>query len=193
MAPGTSLERPSSGDVGPRTRLAVVAVAVGVTGSRDGEGDAASEGSAGGESAGTGKEVDSADVGGHFCGLGDVAREDGVGSKKQRNGAQRGCNRGRLDWPLGMTRNPANAVGAPSVALSCPPTFPAFQHSMHVHPVNLYISMHTLMHPFIPHQPAHQTGICLSLLHPVSSRLGRPSHKPAGGPPQPHPRPDKTK
>lgn len=75
VAPGTSLKRPSSGDVGPRTRLAVVAVAVGVTGSGDGEGDAASEGSAGGESAGTGKEVDSADVGGHFCGLGDVARE----------------------------------------------------------------------------------------------------------------------
>lgn len=75
VAPGTSLERPSSGDVGPRTRLAVVAVAVGVTGSGDGEGDAASEGSAGGESADTGKEVDSADVGGHFCGLGDVARE----------------------------------------------------------------------------------------------------------------------
>lgn len=75
VAPGTSLKRPSSGDAGPRTRLAVVAVAVGVTGSRDGEGDAASEGRAGGESAGGGEEVDSADVGGHFCGLGDVARK----------------------------------------------------------------------------------------------------------------------
>lgn len=73
VAPGTGLERPSSGDVGPRTLMAVVAVAVGVTGSRDGEGDAASEGRAGGESAGGGEEVDSADVGGHFCGLGDVA------------------------------------------------------------------------------------------------------------------------
>lgn len=120
--------------------------------------------------------------------------EDGVGSKKQRrNGAQRGCNRGRLDWPLGMTRNPANAAREPSVALPCPLTFPPFQHSMHAHPLNLYISMHVLMHPFIPHKSAHQTGIRLSFLHPISSRLRRPSHKPPSGPPQPHPRPDKAK
>lgn len=75
VAPGTGLESPSGGDVGPRTRVAIVAVAVGVTGSGDGEGDAPGERGAGGESTGGGEEVDSADVGGHFCGLGDVVRK----------------------------------------------------------------------------------------------------------------------